>query len=287
MRLFIALLFALLLTTTAGAQSQASPPASSTGGVLGGAITPGGVVSSSSGGGWAFAGLGPGTPSSGVVGVPYSAEQVTEHVQTLADGTHIGQPSQTTKFYRDSQGRTRTERSFPLPPGAVAKGTDAPSFVEITDPVAGVRYTLEPRNRTAHRMSMPAVPPPPPLASGTNASAASMIRLLPAQLSPPASAPQDQTPRPQFSRESLGTQTIEGVLAEGSRITVTYPIGSVGNDRSITTVSETVDVARTEDGRSFEEFGPAQRRLHNQAHEHVPFGARSIAVSDSLRLRSN
>ena len=202
MRLFIALSFALLLPMTAGAQSQASPPASSSGGVLGGVIAPGGVVSSSSGGGWAFAGLGPGTPSSGVMGVPYSAEQVTEHVQTLADGTHISQPAQTTKSYRDSQGRTRTERSFPLPPGAVAKGTDAPSFVEITDPVAGFHYTLEPHDHTAHRMSMPAVPPPPqPLASGTKAPTARMIRLLPPQFSPPASAPQDQTPRPQFSRE--------------------------------------------------------------------------------------
>jgi hypothetical protein len=48
-----------------------------------------------------------------------------------------------------------------------------------------------------------------------------------------------QAQRPQFSHESLGSQTIEGVLAEGSRTTVTYAIGAVGNDRPITTVSET------------------------------------------------
>ena len=67
-----------------------------------------------------------------------------------------------------------------------------------------------------------------------------LIRLLPAQL-PAQSAPpsQRQTPRPQFSRESLGTRTIEGVLAEGSRTTVTYPIGAVGNDRPISTTIET------------------------------------------------
>jgi hypothetical protein len=37
----------------------------------------------------------------------------------------------------------------------------------------------------------------------------------------------------------LGTETIEGVLAEGKRTTIVYPIGAVGNDRPITTVSET------------------------------------------------
>jgi len=48
-----------------------------------------------------------------VVGHPYSADQVSEHVQTLADGTHITQAmQQTTKLYRDSAGRTRTEHVF-------------------------------------------------------------------------------------------------------------------------------------------------------------------------------
>jgi hypothetical protein len=42
-----------------------------------------------------------------------------------------------------------------------------------------------------------------------------------------------------MSREPLGTQTIEGVLAEGTRRTTTFPAGLVGNDRPITTVSET------------------------------------------------
>jgi hypothetical protein len=179
-------------------------------------------------------------PGGAVTGAPYSAEQVTEHVQTLADGTHITQPAQTTKFYRDSQGRTRTERSAPLPPGPLGKGVDGPVFIEISDPVAGVRYTLEPRNHTAHKMAFPQAPPPPLPANPDGTPAARMIRPLPAQLPPQyRSVQQDQTTRPQFSRESLGTQTIEGVLAEGSRTTVTYPIGAVGNDRPITTTSET------------------------------------------------
>ena len=45
-----------------------------------------------------------------VTGAPYSAENVSEHVQTLADGTHITSTPPGMKVYRDSMGRTRTER---------------------------------------------------------------------------------------------------------------------------------------------------------------------------------
>jgi len=38
--------------------------------------------------------------------------------------------------------------------------------------------------------------------------------------------------------ESLGTQVIEGVKAEGTRITSTIPAGSIGNDQPIQTVTE-------------------------------------------------
>ena len=230
MRLFIVLSF-----VAAGiAQTNSAS------GVLGGVIgsTPAGVVVSN--GGWTFSSTASAIPGDAVTGAPYSAEQVTEHVQTLSDGTHISQPAPKAKFYRDSQGRTRTERTFPLPPGASAAGIDTPSLIEISDPVAGVHYTLEPRNHTARKLPLPTAPLPPPPPSSATASANRSTRLLqaivPAQR---ASTSDSQTQRPQFSHESLGTQMIEGVLAEGSRTTVVYPIGAVGNDRPITTVSET------------------------------------------------
>jgi hypothetical protein len=43
----------------------------------------------------------------------------------------------------------------------------------------------------------------------------------------------------QVKHENLGTQTIEGVSAEGKRDTVTIPAGQIGNDRPIEIVSET------------------------------------------------
>ena len=49
----------------------------------------------------------------------------------------------------------------------------------------------------------------------------------------------NQPVRPQMAFESLGTQVIEGVLAEGRRQTTTFPVGSQGNDRPIVVTSET------------------------------------------------
>ena len=39
--------------------------------------------------------------------------------------------------------------------------------------------------------------------------------------------------------ESLGRQTIEGVLADGTRTTMTIPAGQIGNEQPIQIVSET------------------------------------------------
>ena len=53
---------------------------------------------------------------------------------------------------------------------------------------------------------------------------------------PPPQAPA-QSPQ-KFTRESLGSKTIDGLLVEGTRITRVIPEGEEGNDRPITTVSE-------------------------------------------------
>jgi hypothetical protein len=184
--------------------------------------------------------ISPGMRNETIAGAPYSALEVTEHVQTLSDGTHITQPAQKVTYYRDSQGRTRIERTFPSPPG-VSVGTDAgPSVIEIADPVAGVHYSLDTRDHKARKISTAptaaiagTVPPPPPPPYSANPQSKPQI----ARQS--TFVPNDQRQRPEISTESLGTQMIESVTAEGSRTTVVYPIGFMGNDRPITTVSET------------------------------------------------
>lgn len=226
MKLFIALSF----VTTAIAQTTGS---------IGGVIGPVPARVQLVGGGVSSAGSFAGMSGDSITGAPYSAEQITEHVQTLADGTHITQAAQRVLLYRDSQGRTRTERTIVLPAGAPASAPDAPSIIEISDPVTGARYMLDPHAHRANKMSLPVPLQPlsprntPPVPANRVAKVIPMISPV-----PPGSDPNDQT-RPQFSHDSLGTQTIGGVLAEGSRTTVLYPVGSIGNDRPITTVSET------------------------------------------------
>src|SRR5882724_8797120 len=88
-----------------------------------------------------------------VTGMPYSADEVTENVQTLADGTHITQNPSVTHVWRDSQGRTRTERRYMRPPEV--------TVVELRDPVAGSFYVLDSYNKITHRLPIPTQPDPP------------------------------------------------------------------------------------------------------------------------------
>jgi hypothetical protein len=194
-----------------------------------------------------------------VVGAPYSARRVREQVQVAADGTRFTNTFGQETLYRDSQGRTRTERPIigGTPPGSPPP--DLPLLVEISDPVANVGYTLETQNRVAHRFSYGAaparagrggavvaggiaagaagfragtfsgsIPPPPP---GSSAPAAVITSPL---------APQDAggRPRPTIAHEDLGIQTVEGVAARGDRIVTTWPTGSQGNDRPFQTTVE-------------------------------------------------
>lgn len=165
-------------------------------------------------------------------GAPYSAEEVVESVQTLADGTHITQTMATTKVYRDSLGRTRTER--PLLRGPIGMRPNAPSpeltLVEIRDPVAQAWYVLDVQNKVAHRQALPA-PGPRSVRSRVATAAAGPMR-------PNAAGQTTGVAGPRTTTEKLGAQMIEGVLAEGTRHTATVPVGAQGNDRPITSTTE-------------------------------------------------
>jgi|ERR1700722_4185807 len=157
---------------------------------------------------------------------PYSAVQESSTVQTLADGTHISRAPVSEKTYRDSQGRTRTERPFchgiPEAPDAV--------IIEIHDPVSGYAYILDEQNHVAHRYASPTRQSAPPIKPALKASAAEV---------PSTSAiSRQQSPNANQTTESLGSQTMEGVPVEGTRTTIIIPEGSQFNDRPIAVVSE-------------------------------------------------
>lgn len=179
-----------------------------------------------------------------VTGAPYSAEAVTDVVQTLADGNRIVRQNKA-HISRDSQGRTRREEGFAVF-GPLVNGPNANEQrnVQISDPANGTMVMLDLRTRTAQRM-----PGPPRIVlrnkiAGVNSTAdVNMAEPL----------EKNQVEKfVMFNRvqavggmraekpvvESLGTQFMEGVTVEGTRTTVTIPAGDIGNERPITIVSE-------------------------------------------------
>src|SRR5690349_14070633 len=82
-----------------------------------------------------------------VKGAPYSAEAVTETIQTLGDGNRIVNRI-TSMIYRDSEGRTRREQSF-KGLGMFGAGEEPSTTIFINDPVAGVTFSLDTRSHTA------------------------------------------------------------------------------------------------------------------------------------------
>jgi hypothetical protein len=90
-----------------------------------------------------------------VKGAPYSAQAVTEIVQTLADGNRIVRRT-TASVYRDGEGRTRREQTLHALGGYSASG-DAPQTVFINDPVGQVNYILDAKSHTARKVDLPSV----------------------------------------------------------------------------------------------------------------------------------
>ena len=87
-----------------------------------------------------------------VKNTPYSAEAVSEMVQTLGDGTRIVRTS-TSSVSRDWAGRTRREHGLTVI-GPLASSPDADKrIITISDPEAGVTYMLNPQTRTARKMT--------------------------------------------------------------------------------------------------------------------------------------
>lgn len=189
-----------------------------------------------------------------IAGAPFSAEELNEDVQTLADGTHIRHFNPGMKLYRDSMGRTRTEHQPFRGPMERRRGNlpEGPTIVEISDPVAHVSYVFDLDKPVAHRRELPAVQPiahtalAPTIGAHAAATAAGKVSsgiASTVERRPEGSAARpggsDEELFPQTTTEDLGTEVIEGIPAEGKRQIATWPVNSMGNDRPITDTSET------------------------------------------------
>jgi len=178
-----------------------------------------------------------------VTGQPYSADGVTKITQTLADGTRIEREVRS-KFYRDSAGRVRREQNIlGLESLLGALSSEPQTAITITDPVAGVVYSLDPIRRGARRMLIPgdgyrrvfpASPPSPaPKGPGEASSTSPSSILAPRAPLAPKAPIASIAPLPPTKSESLGVRQIEGLPATGERTTSTIPTGRIGNDRPI------------------------------------------------------
>src|SRR5262252_9164097 len=85
-----------------------------------------------------------------VKGAPYSAQAINDSVQTLAGGNRIVR-NNTSTVYRDSEGRTRRDQTISVVGNFAAAGEPAQTTF-INDPVAGVNYILDAKNKTARKI---------------------------------------------------------------------------------------------------------------------------------------
>jgi hypothetical protein len=154
-----------------------------------------------------------------VTGAPFSATATASTKQTLSDGTVITRTVQSNLF-RDAQGRFRKETTMPAVGPLAASGAPK-TFVMIQDPVGKANYMLDPGKKIAHQM-------PQRGRGGPNATADT------------EGEHKGRNPGNDANvvKEPLGTQTINGISAQGTRFTRTIPAGQVGNDKPLSIVRE-------------------------------------------------
>jgi len=163
-----------------------------------------------------------------ISGAPFSALVKMQSTTVFADGNRIVRTN-TVRYFRDSQGRTRTERSALTSDGSSA-GT---SVITINDPVSAQRYVLYPQAKLAVIRSI-----------GQGATNSETIE------------PRDDLSAPfallgfgmgigarplteaSASETSLGQQVFQSVSASGTRVVRTIPAGVLGNERPITSTLE-------------------------------------------------
>lgn len=167
-----------------------------------------------------------------VKNAPYAGEFTSESIQTFADGNRIVRRS-SSKVFRDNEGRLRREQTLNHI-GSLTTGGEPQTFISIVDPVSGSNYFLNSNDKTARKsraiifgdgkmmngkvLDFKGVPPMPPRPEGS-------VRMY-------------KKPFGEPKVESLGTQNIAGVDAEGTRTTVTIPAEAMGNERAFDIVHE-------------------------------------------------
>ncbi len=145
----------------------------------------------------------PGVFVTPIPGVPFTATVVIESKQPLADGTVETRLSEVL-IARDSSGRIRNERHAMVPEGF--RGDPPLLLVHVFDPATRISYVMNPFTRIARqRVIQPA---------------------------------ENYAPGPNQKTEDLGTTTLNGMQAKGTRISHTVPAQSSGTGKPVTVTDE-------------------------------------------------
>lgn len=190
-----------------------------------------------------------------VTGAPYSAETVTESIETLSDGNRIVHRT-TGRVYRDGEGRVRREED---------RGAGEAPAVSIADPVAKTSFSIDPDNKIVFKTQGTGATT---FVYSTGEAGGTMImksdvdpadverrRQVESHITTSAHAMGgdvfemrlDQAMAMKIAKgapawdekvEKLPARQMEGVQAEGTRITRTIPAGAIGNERPIVMVTE-------------------------------------------------
>jgi hypothetical protein len=213
-----------------------------------------------------------------VKGAPYSAAATTETIQTLSDGNQIIRKNQS-KLYRDSEGRIRTEQtletigkwtadgeatqsisiydpvagvSYSLDPRTRAAykniilqkkvATGAQSETLMINGQKVTTYTIN--GKTVTQAEFEAFAAEKKKREAQEELTVRRIKETPNLPDTKGELEIIRSGKPDIDKdqkktESLGTQTIEGVTAEGTRSTLTIPAGEIGNTLPIEVVDET------------------------------------------------
>ncbi len=149
-----------------------------------------------------------------VKGAPFSANEV--ELQNAKPNVRSVIPMKTIAVYRDSAGRTRIEVSVPPDPAG------NPNIV-IDDPVANVTYMIDEKHKFARRLMWP-TPRQIPSVGDDQKSIEKPVTPIFSKM---------RNVNVQTASESLGSQLIEGLVAEGKRVTSESPQNSSGCEKSI------------------------------------------------------
>jgi hypothetical protein len=203
-----------------------------------------------------------------VAGAAFSADSVTEHVQTLADGNRMGRKS-LAHIYRDGAGRTRRDHELPRGNALAADG-QPPRLIIINDPIGRVNYVIDTQAGTAQKRQLPPAKVMEEMERTMRGNAPFSV-LMPTSAAHRRMADGDAaTPMPEPVKEKLLPQTIEGVMAEGSRVTMTIPAGEFDNEQPIIITHE-------------EWYAPELHMIVLMKHNDPRFGETTFHLTNILR----